>query len=66
MKMPITALLLAASIISTGTYAQDRGAERVYRIGFLRAGPQPKLWVEALQQGLREHGYAARARRRGN
>ena len=37
--------------------AQDHPAEKVYRLGFLRAGPPPKTWVEALQQGLRERGY---------
>jgi putative tryptophan/tyrosine transport system substrate-binding protein len=57
MKMVIAVVMLAASIIGTGSYAQDRGAEKVYRIGFLRAGPPPKMWVEAFQQGLREHGY---------
>jgi putative ABC transport system substrate-binding protein len=57
MKMAIAVVMLAASIIGTGSYAQDRGAEKVYRIGFLRAGPPPKMWVEAFQQGLREHGY---------
>ena len=38
-------------------HAQDHQADKVYRIGFLRAGPPPKTWVEALQQGLRERGY---------
>ena len=37
--------------------AQAPQAGKVYRIGFLRAGPPPKPWVEALQQGLRERGY---------
>jgi putative ABC transport system substrate-binding protein len=41
----------------TLAHAQDHQADKVYRIGFLRAGPPPKLWVEALQQGLRERGY---------
>jgi putative ABC transport system substrate-binding protein len=30
---------------------------KVWRIGFLRAGPPPKTWVEAFQEGLRERGY---------
>jgi putative ABC transport system substrate-binding protein len=38
-------------------HAQDHQADKVYRIGFLRAGPPPKMWVEAFQQGLRERGY---------
>src|ERR1700730_16035467 len=57
MKMAIAAALLAVSINGMACYAQDRGAEKVHRIGFLRAGPPPKMWVEAFQQGLREHGY---------
>jgi putative tryptophan/tyrosine transport system substrate-binding protein len=38
-------------------HAQERQAGKVYRIGFLRAGPPPRLWVDAFQQGLRERGY---------
>jgi putative ABC transport system substrate-binding protein len=57
MKMAIVAAVLAVSISAMGSYAQDRGAEKVHRIGFLWAGPPPKMWVEAFQQGLREHGY---------
>ena len=37
--------------------AQAPQAGKVYRIGFLRAGPPPKTWVEAFQQGLQERGY---------
>ena len=35
--------------------AQDVG--KVRRIGFLRVGPPPVAWIEALRQGLREHGH---------
>jgi putative tryptophan/tyrosine transport system substrate-binding protein len=38
-------------------HAQDHQTEKIPRIGFLRAGPPPKTWVEGLQQGLRELGY---------
>jgi len=38
-----------------GVEAQQAG--KVYRIGFLRAGPPPREWVEAFRQGLRAHGY---------
>ncbi|HSF05207.1 MAG TPA: ABC transporter substrate-binding protein [Methylomirabilota bacterium] len=31
---------------------------KVYRIGFLREGRPPQSFVEALEQGLREQGYA--------
>jgi putative ABC transport system substrate-binding protein len=37
--------------------AEEPRAGRVYRIGFLRAGPPPNAFVEAFQQGLRERGY---------
>src|SRR5262245_52946286 len=32
-------------------------AEKVYRIGFLRAGEPLKLWIDEFRQGLRELGY---------
>jgi putative tryptophan/tyrosine transport system substrate-binding protein len=48
------AVLLAAPLAAE---AQEQKAGKVYRIGFLRAGQPPKLWVEAFQQGLRERGY---------
>ena len=37
------------------TPSQPTGA--VYRIGFLSQGPPPQAYMEALKQGLREHGY---------
>ena len=45
------------ALSGTAAHAQEHQAGKVYRIGFLRAGPPPKTWVEALQQGLRERGY---------
>jgi putative tryptophan/tyrosine transport system substrate-binding protein len=30
---------------------------KVHRIGFLRQGPPPRAWIEALQKGLWERGY---------
>jgi putative tryptophan/tyrosine transport system substrate-binding protein len=53
-------LIAPAGVVAlpgAAAHAQERQAGKVYRIGFLRAGPPPKLWVEALQQGLRERGY---------
>jgi len=38
--------------------AQQQPAGKVYRIGFLSQGQPPKAYFEALQQGLRERGYA--------
>jgi putative tryptophan/tyrosine transport system substrate-binding protein len=43
--------------LSGAAHAQEPQAKKVYRIGVLRAGPLPKTWGEALQQGLRERGY---------
>jgi len=40
-----------------GAHAQERRAGKVYRIGFLRAGPPLETYVEGLWQGLRELGY---------
>ena len=45
------------ALLGAPAYAQEHQAGKVYRIGFLRAGPPPKAWVEAFQQGLRERGY---------
>ena len=38
--------------------AQQQPAGTVYRIGFLSQGQPPKAYLEALEQGLRERGYA--------
>jgi putative tryptophan/tyrosine transport system substrate-binding protein len=53
-------LLVPAGFVAlpgAAAHAQDRQGDKVYRIGFLRAGPPPKMWVEALKQGLQERGY---------
>ena len=52
--------LLTGSVL---LLAPPRAAEaqptgKVYRIGFLSQGQPPKAFLEALQQGLRERGYA--------
>jgi len=39
-------------------HAQQQPAGKIYRIGFLSQGAPPKAYLEALQQGLRERGYA--------
>jgi putative tryptophan/tyrosine transport system substrate-binding protein len=49
--------VLIASVFVAPLAVQAQQAGSVYRIGFLRAGPPPKAWVEAFQQGLRERGY---------
>jgi ABC-type uncharacterized transport system substrate-binding protein len=51
---------LASLVFGPGgdAYAQQQPAGKVYRIGFLSQGQPPKAFLEALQQGLRERGYA--------
>ncbi len=39
-------------------HAQQQPAGKVYRIGFLSQEQLPEVQFEALQQGLRERGYA--------
>jgi putative ABC transport system substrate-binding protein len=49
------AVLLAAPLAAE---AQEQKAGKVYRIGLLSQGQLPRAFFEALQQGLRERGYA--------
>src|SRR5262245_60687124 len=37
--------------------AHSQEISKVRRIGFLRVGPPPAAWIEALWQGLRELGH---------
>src|SRR5262249_54713656 len=41
-----------------GGRGKQQAAARVYRFGFLSQGQPPRAYFEALQQGLRERGYA--------
>jgi putative ABC transport system substrate-binding protein len=58
----LLALLSAPASFVSGpaghAHAQQQPAGKVYRIGLLSQGPLPKAYFEALQQGLRERGYA--------
>jgi putative ABC transport system substrate-binding protein len=58
----LVALLSASAGFVSGpvgdAHAQPAPAERVFRIGFLSQGQPPRAYMEALQQGLRERGYA--------
>jgi putative ABC transport system substrate-binding protein len=58
--LTLLALLLAVAGVASdpvrGVYAQPP-AEKVYRIGFLSQGQPPKVYMQALQQGLRELDY---------
>src|SRR4029453_17723463 len=38
--------------------AQDQSPGKIYRLGFLSQGQPPKVYMDALRQGLRERGYA--------
>src|SRR5262245_20181594 len=50
----ITILAVAVHVAPLAVDAQPAG--EVHHIGFLRFGPPPPTWVEALRQGLREFG----------
>ena len=47
-------------------HAQQQPAGKVYRIGFLSQGQPPQAFLEAVQQGLRERGYAEGRTSSGN
>ena len=47
-----------AGVVGAPLAAAAQPAGKVYRIGFLSQGQPPKTFIEALQQGLRERGYA--------
>src|SRR5262249_11476875 len=49
--------MMAGGLLAAPLAAEAQQMGKVYRIGFLRAGPPPRAWVEAFQQGLRERGY---------
>jgi putative ABC transport system substrate-binding protein len=51
-------LLVFLALLAAPLAAQAQPAGKVYRIGFLSQGQPPKAFLEALQQGLRERGYA--------
>src|SRR5262249_47959723 len=53
-----TFVQVSASLLAAPFAVEAQPAGRMYRIGFLRAGPALTAWVEAFEQGLREHGYA--------
>jgi putative ABC transport system substrate-binding protein len=46
-----------AVLLTAPLAAEAQHAGKVYRIGFLRAGPPPRTYVEGFQQGLRARGY---------
>jgi putative tryptophan/tyrosine transport system substrate-binding protein len=51
-------LISLAAAFATPLAARAQPAAKIYRIGFLRAGQPPDTYLEGLQQGLRERGYA--------
>ena len=48
---------LGLIVLAAPLAAEAQQTGKVYRIGFLRAGPPPREWVEAFRQGLRARGY---------
>jgi ABC transporter substrate binding protein len=56
MRLIRLAVVLAVSLLGP-LVAEAESAEKVYRIGFLRAGQPPETYLEGFQQGLRERGY---------
>jgi len=48
---------VAGGLLAAPFAAEAQSAGKVYRIGFLRAGPPPRSYVEGFQQGLRARGY---------
>ena len=51
----VAGISAGAALSPLAVEAQQAG--KVYRIGFLRQGQPPQTFIEAFQQGLREHGY---------
>ncbi len=48
---------ISVGLLAAPLAAEAQQAGKIPRIGFLRAGPPPKSWVEGFQQGLRDLGY---------
>jgi putative tryptophan/tyrosine transport system substrate-binding protein len=57
MRLIGLAVVLALSLILALLAAEAQQAGKVSRVGFLRVGPPPTEWIDALRQGLRELGY---------
>jgi putative ABC transport system substrate-binding protein len=59
LEMPRRAFLaiIAGGLLNAPLAAEAQQAGKVYRIGFLRAGPPPESYLDSFQQGLRERGY---------
>ncbi len=55
--MRLIGLAFIVSLILAPLAVEAQPAGKVYRIGFLRAGEPPRLFIEEFRQGLRELGY---------
>jgi putative ABC transport system substrate-binding protein len=55
--MRLAGLAFIVSLILAPLAVEAQPAGKVYRIGFLRAGEPPRLFIEEFRQGLRELGY---------
>ena len=51
------AVLGTLGLVAAPLAVEAQQAGKVYRIGLLRAGEPPKLWLEEFRHGLRELGY---------
>jgi putative ABC transport system substrate-binding protein len=51
--LPLILLTFLSVLAGSDAHAQPQ----VYRIGFLSQGPPPNAYLQALKQGLAEHGY---------
>jgi putative ABC transport system substrate-binding protein len=50
-------MVVALALLAVPFIAEAQPAEKVYRIGYVRAETPPPVDIEAFRQGLREHGY---------
>src|SRR5450631_77680 len=50
---------LGGSLLAAPLPAEAQRQNRIFRVGFLRAGQPPKAFIDEFQQGLRELGYVA-------
>jgi putative tryptophan/tyrosine transport system substrate-binding protein len=56
-SLVVLAFLSALAGFVSGPIGDAQAQQHVYRIGFLSQGQPPKVYMEALKQGLEERGY---------
>jgi len=55
--MHLGVIALALILLAPLVVSEAQQAGKTSRIGFLRIGPPPTAWIDALRQGLRDLGY---------